>query len=122
MKKIVYFVSNGVPTPDDLVLKSILTKEGHKVSFSNGNVPWGFEDSCGKVVMSQEFKHVRDWCDRAGIDCVLFDKAVDIDDAEIVEDKPAPKKASPKPAAKKAATKPAAKTEASPESEAAKSE
>jgi len=83
--KIIYFVKNGQPTANDLLLKSLLTKSGNKVTFSNGSVPYGFEDSCGKVVMSESFQHVEDWCARAGIECSVGEASVDIEDAEFVE-------------------------------------
>lgn len=90
--KIVLFVENGNPTLDDITLKSVLASQGNKVTFSNGNIPWGFEEGCDKVIMSKEFGHVREWCQKVGIKCVLSKDEAEIEDAEIAEDKPVAKR------------------------------
>ena len=95
--KIVFFVENGKPTNEDFTLKSILTREGNKVTFSNGSVPYGFQDTCGKVVMSKPFEHIIEWCKSKGIEYSVSENAVDMEDAvftAVEEDSPSEEAAS----------------------------
>lgn len=94
--KIIYFVKNGVTTPEDLAGRLKLQGEGHKVYFSNGSIPWGFEDSCDAVYLAGEFGHVRSWCLSKGI-VIISDKVepeVKAKETKHEEKKPRPRRAS----------------------------
>ena len=93
--KIVYFVTNGVATPEDHKKATELRDQGNKVFFSNGSVKTGFQDSCDAVVIGGEFKHVKEWAESKGIKIIEEEKPVDrkrvgrkpkLDAAEEVED------------------------------------
>lgn len=65
--KIIYFVQNGRVSSDDILNRERLRSNGNKVFFSNGSVPYGFEDSCDAVYLAGNFPNVEAWANSKGI-------------------------------------------------------
>lgn len=66
--KVIYFLTNGIASSDDIVKRNDLRQEGHKVSFSNGSLVNGFEDSCDAVVLSGKFPHIEKWAESKDVE------------------------------------------------------
>ena len=65
--KAIYFLKNGIATPEDVKRKEELRTQGYKVIFSNGNAERGFEDSCNAVYLAGDFPLVKEWAESKGI-------------------------------------------------------
>lgn len=65
--KIVYFVVNGKPTLQDRAKVEKYRSDQNKVIYSNGSVPYGFEDSCDAVFLSGNFPLIEKWALSKGI-------------------------------------------------------
>lgn len=84
--KAIYFLNNGIATPEDVKRKEELRTQGYKVIFSNGNAERGFEDSCNAVYLAGDFPLVKSWAEGKGI-TIMGDSAVKAK-AEVVEPEP----------------------------------
>jgi hypothetical protein len=72
--KVVYFLTNGIASGDDISKRNELRQSGYKVSFSNGSLVNGFEDSCDAVVLSGDFPHIAKWAESKGVDILVEKK------------------------------------------------
>lgn len=71
MRKIIYFLRNGVPTDYDLLERKKM-EVTDKVIFSNGSFPYGFEDSCDAIIMNDDFPHIEKWAKSKGIEILPY--------------------------------------------------
>ena len=65
--KAIYFLNNGIATPEDVKRKKELRMQGYKVIFSNGNAERGFEDSCEAIYLAGDFPLIKTWAESKGI-------------------------------------------------------
>jgi hypothetical protein len=66
--KIIYFVSNGKVTLEDRAWVERKRLERNNVTFSNGSVPYGFEDSCDAIFLAGNFPLIEKWAVSKGIE------------------------------------------------------
>lgn len=91
--KLIYFVLNGIATPDDKAERERLRLKGYQVRFSNASILKGFQDSCDAVYLSCDAPHVEKW---AASNDIKVMKPVVAEEPEPVKPKPAAKRG-PKP-------------------------
>tara|TARA_R110000782_G_scaffold141550_2_gene234279 strand:+ start:402 stop:893 length:492 start_codon:yes stop_codon:yes gene_type:complete len=70
--KIIFFVPNGITNEAHVLYRLKQEQVGNKVMFSNGSFKYGFEDSCDKIVLAVENKHIELWASTSGIHLEKF--------------------------------------------------
>lgn len=70
--KIVFFLKDGKARDEDIAKKIELVAKGNHVSFSNGSMAKGFEDTCHGIIMACHNDKILEWARKSNLEIMYM--------------------------------------------------